>query len=553
MGTFTLNEAYGEKEFSSDEAYKPQASAGQGKPRRSTGSVYLDYLTRSGTPMGELANYVRRVGDSAFGGIDRAAQGIGDTIEGNVTRGASKGNVLTGLPRMALGVVQTAAAPITGAVAPLLEPVMEPLYNLTNEAAGQPIQDLTGYPKDITNDVAMQILTMGAAKGTRGALPKTTPERAVLAQTLLDEGVPVYPGQLASNPMVNNTLDLAHQFSIYDNGMVANQADAIANAQARTMGQQGPDLRTAIAEARNVLGGVPDPQNPMGPKIQPGIYDQTYARIGTHQVDRVANTEMLRLQRNAAGLDQATRARITDAIANVRSALQNGRLPINAFKSLTDQGGMLSVLEGSSNPAIAHYGTQLRGILERNIRRQASPQDAARLNQADSQWSHMKLLERPVATSANEAGHIPLGRLQSDLAAHTGYANARGATNMPVMDTLARAGKSFLRPPKSSGTAERTPIANLMSGSAVSGLVGGGAALTVGAPAAVAAATASLLLPPTVRRILTSQGITRTMIAEALHRGANPGALRRALINAARDARYTVPAAQAGIESQRDQ
>lgn len=549
--TFTLEEAYGQKEFSAEEAYTSPKD--QSPPRRSTGNTYLDYITRSGTPMGELANYLRRVGDSAVGGIERTAQGIGDTIEGNVTRGASKGNVLTGIPRMALGMVQTAASPITGAIAPILEPVMQPLYNLTNEAAGQPIEDLTGYPKDVTNDLAMQILTAGVAKGTRGALPKTTPERARLAQDLMNEGVDVYPGQLASNPMVNHTLDLAHQFSIYDNGMVANQADQIANAQARTMGQQGPDLRTAIADARNRLGGIPDPQNPMGPKIQPGVYDTVYARIGTHPLDRVANTELLRLQRNANNLDQVTRARITEAVNNVRSAVQNGQIPINAFKSLTDQGGMLSVLEGSSNPAIAHYGTQLRGILERNIRRQASPQDAARLNQADSQWSHMKLLERPVATSANEAGHIPLGRLQSDLATHTGYANARGGTNMPVMDTLARAGKSFLKPPKSSGTAERTPLANLMSGSAISGLVGGGAALTAGAPAAIAAATASLLIPPAIRRVLQSRGITQLMIQEALHRGANPGALRRALINAARDARFTVPAAQAGIEGQREE
>jgi hypothetical protein len=514
----------------------------QGTPRRSTGNAYLDFVTRSGTPMGELANYFRRVGDSAVGGIERAAQGIGDTIEGNVTRGASKGNVLTGIPRMALGVVQTAASPITGAIGPLIEPAIRPVYDLANEAAGQPIEDLTGYPKDITNDAVMQILTMGMAKGTRGALPKTTPERARLAQTLTNEGVAVYPGQLASNPMVNNALDLAHQYSIYDNGAVAAQADQIANAQARTMGQQGPDLRTAVANARNELGGIVDPQNPLGPKIQPGVYDQVYGRIGTHSVDRVANTELLRLQRQSASLDKSTQTKINGAIANIRSAISpNGQLTISAYKSLTDQGGALSVLEGSSNPAVALYGTQLKGILERNIRRQASPADAAALSQADSQWSHMKLLERPVATSANEAGHIPLGRLQGDLAAHTGNKNAR----MPVMETIATAGKSWLRPPKSSGTAERTPLANLFSGTTLAGLVGGGTALTVGTPAAMIAATASLLIPPAVRGILQSRGITRMMIEEALHRGANPSALRRAINNALRDAKYTVPAALA--------
>jgi hypothetical protein len=82
-------------------------------------------------------------------------------------------------------------------------------------------------------------------------------------------------------------------------------------------------------------------------------------------------------------------------------------------------------------------------------------------------------------------------------------------------------------------------------------LLAGGGYLAGGPVAAVA----SLLLPIGVRRVLQSQGITRAMIAEALHRGANPNALRRALMNAARDARFTAPAGAAISNSQenRDQ
>jgi hypothetical protein len=88
-----------------------------------------------------------------------------------------------------------------------------------------------------------------------------------------------------------------------------------------------------------------------------------------------------------------------------------------------------------------------------------------------------------------------------------------------------------------------------MSGSTLTGLAGGGGALAAGASTGLTLAALAMVFPPAIRHVLQSQGITRAMIAEALHRGANPGRLRRALINAARDARFTVPAAQAVSEN----
>lgn len=522
---------------------KDPVPAPMARPRPSTGSTMLDVMTRPGTPLGAVRDYAGRVVGDAGAGIERTAQGIGDTIEGNVTRGVSGGNVLTGLPRMGLGVLQTMASPISAAVSPVLEPVAPFIYDMVDKNGGQPVQDLTGYPKDITNDALLQILTAGTAKGVRAAVPRADPTEAALAERLMQHDVPVYPGQLANSPILRNTYDLADKLSIYDNGAKQAQKDAIARMEARTMGENTTDLREALGNSRERLGGVPDPNNPIGPKIQDGTYDRVYQRIGDHNLDPVAFNELARLDQMAGSIDNATQGRVRGAIDNVLSAVQNGRLTIRGFKSLTDQGGPLSVLEGNSNPAISYYGTQLRGVLERNIARQANPADAALLREADSQWRHMKVLEGPVARSADAQGQISPARLQNDLATATSGASGRNASGMHELELIAESGKSFLKDPKSSGTAERIPIASLLSGSGGGALV---AAITNPAliPGILATAALGVVSPLLVRRALQSQGLTRAMITKAAQRANIPSGIRRMLTNAAADAPYTVPAAQ---------
>jgi hypothetical protein len=530
MSEFSIQDAYGKKttkkkqeEFSAEDAYAPKED-------------------------GYFSGFGKRMVDAASSSFNRAVQGVGDIAEGGVTRGAEKGNVLTGIPRLALGAIGTIASPITAAVGPVLEPLVEPLVGEIDTYVGKPVEQATGYPSDITNELAIQLLTAGTAKGVRSALPKTTPANAAIAQNLLNQDIPVFPGQLASSKMIRNAHDLSDQLSFYDNGRLTAQQDAVSTALARTMGENTPDLRTALAQSNERLGGVTNPQNPLGPKLRPGTYDEIYSRIGDHPIDQVARGEMVTLANRAAGLTPRTTEQINRAIMQVLQSQRNGRLTVAGFKDLTDQGGVLSELSGSANPAIARYGDQLRAILERNIARSANPSDAALLRQADRQWRHMKTLEPAIARGANAEGQIPLGRLQSDIASASGKMNARNASGMPELEALAEAGQGFLKPPKTSGTAERSAIAHMITGQ---GLLAGGGYLAGGPVAAVA----SLLLPIGVRRVLQSQGITRAMIAEALHRGANPNALRRALMNAARDARFTAPAGAAISNSQenRDQ
>jgi hypothetical protein len=105
----------------------------------------------------EIQAYGGRVRDDFMAGAERSAQGLGDIVE--------RGDVLTGIPRLALGGTAWMGAPVSAALSPILNPILQPVGEAVNTYVGQPVEDLTGYPADITNDLAMTGLTLGAVKG----------------------------------------------------------------------------------------------------------------------------------------------------------------------------------------------------------------------------------------------------------------------------------------------------------------------------------------------------------------------------------------------------
>jgi hypothetical protein len=105
----------------------------------------------------EIQAYGGRVREDFMAGAERSAQGLGDIVE--------RGDVLTGIPRLALGGTSWMGAPVSAALSPILNPILQPVGEAVNTYVGQPVEDLTGYPADITNDLAMTGLTLGAVKG----------------------------------------------------------------------------------------------------------------------------------------------------------------------------------------------------------------------------------------------------------------------------------------------------------------------------------------------------------------------------------------------------
>ena len=110
-----------------------------------------------------LQDYAKRTGEHFMGGLEQNAQGFGDMYE----RGAAH----TGIPRMAFGGLASLGAPVSAALEPILSPYLAPAMEGLNEYVGKPVEQATGYPADLANEIAL--LPLGAfGKVAKHAIPK---------------------------------------------------------------------------------------------------------------------------------------------------------------------------------------------------------------------------------------------------------------------------------------------------------------------------------------------------------------------------------------------
>ncbi len=127
-------------------------------------STFLKRPSVPGVIINAAGEYASDVGEHFMSGFTRMGQGLHEAID---TPAASlqQGNVLTGVPRAVFGGLGAVAAPVTAAIAPVLGPVIGPIAGAVNENIGQPIEQATGYPADITNDIVLQAGSYGLIKG----------------------------------------------------------------------------------------------------------------------------------------------------------------------------------------------------------------------------------------------------------------------------------------------------------------------------------------------------------------------------------------------------
>ena len=400
--------------------------------------------------------------------------------------------------------------------------------------AGQAAKD-AGAPAWVQGGASL-LGGVAPSLASRALTPRTTLDQANLAESLMNRGVPVAPGYLATNRFTKNLYDMAKQLSIYENGFDENQANAVGTLMGRTMGENTDNLHEAVADATRRMSGQKDPAAPFGPKAVPGEYDETYARIGDHPIHPDVQVQ-LNIARNRAGAltDTPARDTILGAIDRIQNSPGwNGTISLDNFKLLTDKNGVLDTLANSQNPTVAAYGSSLRNLMHQNLIRQArNPADAVALQRLDSQWANMQTLRSHIARNADSEGHVSTTGLQGVIGDNPNV--------HPVLRDIASAGKSFLRPPRSSGTAERTRAAAALTGEVgTGGLIGGalGQAAGVGAlgPAAIGAAGLTAL-PLAVRYVLENPALARAMIEKARRVATQQGGVHGLLNRAAPGAR----------------
>ena len=108
-----------------------------------------------------VTDFIGRQTQNAQAGLDYAGQGLNRMASGNV------GDVALGAGEAALGTIGYLGSPISAALEPLTGPI--------NTFVGQPVEKLTGIPKEITTPVATSLVP-GLGITRLGAKPAVTPQ-----------------------------------------------------------------------------------------------------------------------------------------------------------------------------------------------------------------------------------------------------------------------------------------------------------------------------------------------------------------------------------------
>jgi len=204
----------------------------------------------------EIQAYGGRVRDDFMAGAERSAQGLGDIVE--------RGDVLTGIPRLALGGTAWMGAPVSGALSPILNPILRPVGEAVNTYVGQPVEDLTGYPADITNDLAMTGLTLGAVKG----LGVTRPYLARAADQV--EGMANRAGYTLRKPA-----------NVYGSGPQLFPVKKWSAPQTRDV---GVNLKSALDDYNSELPDLKFQYDEMGADAKPDVYTANIDDLGWDDV-----------------------------------------------------------------------------------------------------------------------------------------------------------------------------------------------------------------------------------------------------------------------------
>lgn len=337
-----------------------------------------------------------------------------------------------------------------------------------------------------------------AVAGGRAMIPNISPRDMPAAAQLVKRGVPVYPGQLSSNPLINKIYDLSKSLSIFGDDSVKRQQEAFTRAAGRTAGINAPEI------SQGVLDGAKS-------RIVSRM-DNAYS-----QADIVPDAQLAAginaVRANTQKLTAAQAEYLTKALEEVDDLVSRG--PVNGvdYWNVVKTGSRSALNNAlqSKDGTVAAIARDLRRTLEDALDRNAPAGFRPELTAAKRQYSNLKTIE-PMAIKSGEDAVTPTGLLNR---VYNEQGNVRGDLGI-----LAKAGKRLLQPTKSSGTVENS-VALGMLGAGVTGIP---TAILTGSvlPTALAAA-APLAIPAGTKALLEAQWLTKLMLKKAGQRSAALG------------------------------
>jgi hypothetical protein len=515
-----------------------------------TDAEILGHLREPLAPAGPDPNAPSRVGSMARGVVQGATFGFGDELRagtdalaagltgGNMGEtydrslaanreglrrdmetnpaGAVVGQVAGGVGTALVGGAAAGAAGLTAAAGRVLAPVAARLNPLLAGAArvtagGAAGGAATGFGEGEGGlarrlDAAGEGAVIGGAAGaaTHGAFgaanrmlnpirSNLSPEAAALRAAAQAEGIPLSVGQETGSGFMKNVDSQLAQLP-GSAGLAADAMDAqkrAFNAAVLRRSGTGADIASpdVLNAARQRIGGVIE-----------DVSNRNTLQVTPDLEARLAQIEdsLQFMPAEAAG---PVRARLEQVRGMMQPDAANGGgmiVPGAAYRTMDSQLGrsMRGTTNGDLRTGLGDLREHLRTAMDGSI----SPADQAAWQQARREYANLMVSAKAAggAGGATAEGHIsPLALRQAlDQSTGGGYVWGRGDLN-----ELARVGQGVLRQPPDSGTAGRSLINGMLTGSApVAGFAAGGI------PGAVAGAAAPFVLPNLAQRFINGPG-----------------------------------------------
>lgn len=345
-------------------------------------------------------------------------------------------------------------------------------------------------------------------------------ESAKLAQGLIDEGIPVFPGQVGSKAS-KIAYDAVSKLPFMGRAARDQQLQAFNSAVARTFGEDATHITPEVmSRAKARIGND---------------FNEVFARNNINADSQLLNDLGDIQLRATTNLTDAQANDVGKAISSIlnEASKDGGVLSGRKYHAFTSKGGALQNLTSNADPNIKHYAGQVREAIDDAFTRHASEEDVARLLKAKQQYRAMKVVQDlvPKAQGGNISPALLLGRvMQNDKQmAYTGGGK---------LGMLARGGQEFLKEIPGSQTPERQMLYGAL------GTIGGGAAYM--SPQVIAPAAAVWAGSRGIKALLESKKLGARMVAGALRRANGHAAKFDAKAALKTGARASIPGA-AGV------
>jgi hypothetical protein len=356
--------------------------------------------------------------------------------------------------------------------------VTAPLSGATRQLIEQPVTEATGNPDIgeragfVANSLAMpafgrmaEAAPSAAVSAGLGTIPS---DDAALADVARNKyGINLTADQLGGNPgakLFRSTSD-SLPFSGAGSDIANTQAQFNA-AVSRTIGENSAKL-------------TPDVMNSANDRIGQA-FDDIASRNSLKVDPQLENNLQNTMSEAGKNLDGSELKQLNNIFDNVFDKVDSstGAMDGTAYRAIVSKGGALGRALSSNDSNVAHFAGQIKGALDDAFERSISPDDAGAYAAAKQQWGNLKTIE---ANVAQNGGNVSPSRLASDINNSKFSKNATAYGEGGDLGELATIGQKFMKPPQSSGTAER-----LASLGGLGAIGAGGNALLTGSLAGAA-------------------------------------------------------------------